>query len=108
MQTSLSRGIRAPIRRVSKLMRYWLTAPSNSSFCAASSTISSSRAAGVSGSSFGGLASLGAASDQQIQQRVARHQNIEILDKLMLAAEAQQALHIQGKACVTLLRGQGS
>ena len=54
-----------------------------------------------------GLGLAGGSQCQQIQQRVARHQNIEILDKLMLAAEAQQALHIQGKACVTLLRGQG-
>ena len=54
-----------------------------------------------------GLGLAGGSQCQQIQQRVACHQNIEILDKLMLAAEAQQALHIQGKACVTLLRGQG-
>ena len=44
---------------------------------------------------------------QQIQQGVARHQNVQIFDELVLAAKAQQTLHVQCQACVALLRGQG-
>ena len=42
---------------------------------------------------------------QQIQQRIARHDLIQILDELMLAPKAQQAFYIQRKAGVTLFRG---
>ena len=43
----------------------------------------------------------------QIQQGVARHQNVQIFDELVFAAKAQQTLHVQCQACVALLRGQG-
>ena len=44
---------------------------------------------------------------QQIQQRVAGHQLVQFFDQLMLTPEAQQALHVQCKARVALLRRQG-
>ena len=54
-----------------------------------------------------GLGLAGDGQDQQIQQGVARHQNVQIFDELVLAAKAQQTLHVQRQACVALLRGQG-
>ena len=44
---------------------------------------------------------------QQVQQRVAGDQLVQFFDQLMLTPEAQQALHIQCKARVALLRRQG-
>ena len=44
---------------------------------------------------------------QQIQQRIAGDQLVQLFDQLMLTPEAQQALHIQCKARVALLRRQG-
>ena len=54
-----------------------------------------------------GLGLAGGGQGQQIQQGVARHQNVQIFDELVLAAKAQQTLHVQCQACVALLRGQG-
>ena len=54
-----------------------------------------------------GLGLAGGGQGQQIQQGVARHQNVQIFDELVLAAKAQQTLHVQRQACVALLRGQG-
>ena len=39
---------------------------------------------------------------QQIQQGVAGYNGIQLLDELVFAAKAQQALHIQGKCGITL------
>ena len=44
---------------------------------------------------------------QQIQQRVAGHQLVHLFDEFVLTPEAQQALHVQCKARVALLRRQG-
>ena len=54
-----------------------------------------------------GLGLAGGGQGQQVQQGVACYQNVQVFDELVLAAKAQQALHIQGQARVALLRGQG-
>ena len=54
---------------------------------------------------FGQLFFAGGGQRQQIQQRIARHDLIQIFDELMLAPKAQQAFYIQRQTGVTLFRG---
>ena len=49
----------------------------------------------------------GGGQSQRVQQGVACHQNVQILNQLVFAAKAQQALHVQRQTCVALLRRQG-
>ena len=51
---------------------------------------------------FGHLFLTGLGQTQQIQQGVAGYNGIQLLDELVFAAKAQQALHIQGKCGITL------
>ena len=54
-----------------------------------------------------GLGLAGGGQRQQVKQGVARYQNVEVFDELVLAAKAQQTLHVQRQTCVALLRRQG-